>query len=186
LPYPADYRPAFAFSGILCPLAHPPSSRSGYHPKMGTMGFTQLIEIDTYRGEVGLYSPVERTGAATGRDRSGGPLHIAFWLRPVSLFGRFGVTTNESSRAFNLPRSPWPRPALRLAGLPTLSLELHTLGYPAACPGRGTLAPKGPVQLTQRRPALDTRPLKHPPFGYPQNGECCWSHTSPSATPEEL
>jgi hypothetical protein len=85
LPYPTDYRPAFAFSGILCPLARPPSLRSGYHPEMGTMGFTQLIEIDTCRGEVGLYSPVERTGAAAGRDRSGGPLHIAVWLRPISL-----------------------------------------------------------------------------------------------------
>lgn len=96
MPYPTDYRPAFAFSGILYPLVHPLSLRSGYHPKMGTVGFTQLIEIETYRGEVGLYSPVERTGAAAGRDRSGGPFHIAFWLRPVSLFGRFGVTSPMS------------------------------------------------------------------------------------------
>lgn len=110
-PYPADYRPAFAFSGILCPLARPPSSRSGYHPKMGTVGFTQLIEIDTCRGEVGLYSPVERTGAAAGRDRSGGPLHIAFWLRPISLFGRFGVTSPMSLHVcstFHAPPSRAP------------------------------------------------------------------------------
>lgn len=78
---------------------------------MGTVGFTQLIEIETCRGEVGLYSPVERTGAAAGRDRSGGPLHIAVWLRPVSLFGRFGVTSPMSLHArstFHAPPSRVP------------------------------------------------------------------------------
>ena len=60
------------------------------------MGFTQLIEIEMRRGEVGLYSPVEQAGAAVGKDRSDGPFHVAFWLRPVSLFGRFGVTSPES------------------------------------------------------------------------------------------
>jgi len=96
-PYPADYRPAFAFSGILYPLAHPPSLRSGYHPdEVGTVGLTQLIEIETYRGEAGLYDPVEHAGAAVGRDRSDGPFHVAVWLRPISLFGRFGVTSPVS------------------------------------------------------------------------------------------
>jgi hypothetical protein len=60
------------------------------------MGLTQLIEIEMRRGEAGLYSPVGHAGAAAGKDRSDGPSHIAFWLRPVSLFGRFGVTSPAS------------------------------------------------------------------------------------------
>lgn len=99
-PYPADYRPAFAFSGILCPLTRPPSLRSGYHPdEVGAVGLTQLIEIEMCRGEAGLYSPVEHAGAAVGRDRSDGPFHVAVWLRPISLFGRFGVTSPVSLHA---------------------------------------------------------------------------------------
>lgn len=97
MPYPADYRPAFAFSGILYPLARPPSSRSGYRPcRAGAVGLTQLIEIEMRRGEAGLYSPVGHPGAAAGKGRSDGPSHVAFWLRPVSLFGRFGVTSPVS------------------------------------------------------------------------------------------
>ena len=95
-PYPADYRPAFAFSGILYPLTHPPSLRSGYHPEVGAVGFTQLIVLDKLHGETGLFDPVGHPGAAAGRNRSDGPSHIAFWLRPVSLFGRFGVTSPAS------------------------------------------------------------------------------------------
>ena len=96
-PYPADYRPAFAFSGILYSLARLPSLRSGYHQnQVGTVGLTQLIEIEMCRGEAGLYSPVVHAGAAAGRNRSDGPFHVAFWLRPVSLFGRFGVTSPVS------------------------------------------------------------------------------------------
>jgi hypothetical protein len=96
-PYPADYRPAFAFSGILYPLARPPSSRSGYRPcGAGAVGLTQLIEIEIRRGEAGLYSPVGHPRAAVGKGRSDGPSHVAFWLRPVSLFGRFGVTSPAS------------------------------------------------------------------------------------------
>jgi hypothetical protein len=63
---------------------------------VGTIGLTQLIEIEMCRGEAGLYSPVERAGAAVDRDRFDGPFHFAFWLRPISLFGRFGVTSPVS------------------------------------------------------------------------------------------
>ena len=95
MPYPADYRPAFAFSGILYPLARPPSLRSGYRPKAGAMGLTQLIEMDNAHGEVGPYSPVGDVSAAAGKNSSGGPSHAAFWLRPISPFGRFGVTSPD-------------------------------------------------------------------------------------------
>ena len=111
MPYPTHYRPAFAFSGILYPLTRPPSSRSGYHLAVGIVGLTQLIGIETRRGEAGLYSPVEHAGAAVGRARSDGPFHIAFWLRPVSLFGRFGVTSPVSLHlrsAFHAPPSRGP------------------------------------------------------------------------------
>lgn len=97
MPYPTDYRPAFAFSGILCPLARPPSSRSGYHAMVGTMGFTQLIGMEMRHGEVGPSSPVGHPGVAAGKARSGGPSHTAFrQQRPVSLFGHFGVTSPET------------------------------------------------------------------------------------------
>ena len=113
MPYPADYRPAFAFSGILYPLARPPSSRSGYRPhRAGAVGLTQLIEIEMRRGEAGLYSPVGHPGAAAGKARSDGPSHVAFWLRPVSLFGRFGVTSPASLHV--LQPSTSPLAALRL------------------------------------------------------------------------
>ena len=53
---PITGRP-FAFSGILYPLTHPPSSRSGYRPcRAGAVGLTQLIEIEMRRGEAGLNS----------------------------------------------------------------------------------------------------------------------------------
>lgn len=55
-----------------------------------------MIEIEMRRGEAGLYSPVGHPGAAVGKGRSDGPSHVAFWLRPVSLFGRFGVTSPAS------------------------------------------------------------------------------------------
>ena len=97
MPYPTDYRPAFAFSGILCPLARLPSLRSGYHSKVGAVGFTQLIGMEMRHGEVGPYSPVGHPGVAAGKDSSGGPSHTAFrQQRPVSLFGRFGVTSPET------------------------------------------------------------------------------------------
>lgn len=97
MPYPTDYRPAFAFSGILCPLARPPSLRSGYHAMVGTMGFTQLIGMEMRHGEVGPSSPVGHPGVAAGKARSGGPSHTAFrQQQPVSLFGRFGVTSPEA------------------------------------------------------------------------------------------
>jgi hypothetical protein len=96
LPYPTDYRSAFAFSGILYPLARLPSSRLGYHPKVGAIGLTQLIGMEMRRGEAGLFSPVRHADVAAGKDRSGGPPHVAFWLRPISLFGRFRVTSPAS------------------------------------------------------------------------------------------
>ncbi len=64
--------------------------------RAGAVGLTQLIGIEMRRGEAGLYNPVEHAGAAVGRTRSDGPFHVAFWLRPVSLFGRFGVTSPVS------------------------------------------------------------------------------------------
>ena len=97
MPYPADYRPAFAFSGILCPLARLPSLRLGYHPKVGAVGFTQLIGMEMRHGEVGPSSPAGHPDAAAGKGSSGGPSHTAFRRqRPISLFGRFGVTSPET------------------------------------------------------------------------------------------
>ena len=98
-----------------------------------------MIEIETRRGEAGLYSPVGHPGAAAGRDRSDGPSHVAFWLRPVSLFGRFGVTSPASLHVLQPSTSPLAALRLEAGRAPTLSPELHTLGHPAACPGR---APK--------------------------------------------
>lgn len=71
------------------------------------MGLTQLIEMDNVHGEVGPSSPVGDVSAAAGKDSSGGPSHAAFWLRPVSPFGRFGVTSPDRVFIFfNLPCFP--------------------------------------------------------------------------------
>lgn len=181
MPYPADYGPAFAFSGILYPLARPPSSRSGYRPcGAGTVGLTQLIEIEMCRGEAGLNSPVGHPGAAAGKARSDGPSHVAFWLRPVSLFGRFGVTSPTSLHlrsAFHVspgrapprgwqgcrrcPRSftPWVTPQHVRVGAPK-----HHRVQPG-CPDRHS--------------NLD--PCNIPSPGVLESRECFWSHEPPSA-----
>jgi hypothetical protein len=75
------------------------------------VGLTQLIEIEILRGKAGLNSPVGLAGAAAGRGRSD-PSHVAFWLRPVSLFGRFGVTSPASLHVVQPSTSPLA--ALRL------------------------------------------------------------------------
>jgi hypothetical protein len=133
------------------------------------------------RGKAGLYSPVGHPGAAAGKDRSGGPSHVAFWLRPVSLFGRFGVTSPASLHvrsAFHVspgrapprgwqgcrrcPRSftPWVTPQHVRVGAPK-----HHRVRPG-CPDRHS--------------NLDPCNIRH--SGVLESGECFWSRTSPSAS----
>ena len=133
------------------------------------------------RGEAGLYSPVGHPGAAVGKGRSDGPSHVAFWLRPVSLFGRFGVTSPASLHvrsAFHVspgrapprgwqgcrrcPRSftPWVTPQHVRVGAPK-----HHRVRPG-CPDRHS--------------NLD--PCNILPSGVLESGECFWSHSSPSAS----
>ena len=132
------------------------------------------------RGEAGLYSPVGHPGAAAGKGRSDGPSHVAFWLRPVSLFGRFGVTSPASLHvrsAFHVspgrapprgwqgcrrcPRSftPWVTPQHVRVGAPK-----HHRVRPG-CPDRHS--------------NLD--PCNILPSGVLESGECFWSRSSPSA-----
>jgi hypothetical protein len=137
------------------------------------------------RGEAGLSSPVRHPGAAVGKGRSDGPSHVAFWLRPVSLFGRFGVTSPASLHvrsAFHVspgralprgwqscrrcPRSftPWVTPQHVRVGAPK-----HHRVRPG-CPDRHS--------------SLD--PCNTPHSGVLENRECFWSHSSPSAnTPSQ-
>ena len=133
------------------------------------------------RGEAGLYSPVGHPGAAAGKARSDGPSHVAFWLRPVSLFGRFGVTSPASLHvrsAFHVspgrapprgwqgcrrcPRSftPWVTPQHVRVGAPK-----HHRVRPG-CPDRHS--------------NLD--PCNILPSGVLESGECFWSRSSPSAS----
>ena len=139
-----------------------------------------MIEIEMRRGEAGLYSPVGHPGAAAGKGRSDGPSHVAFWLRPVSLFGRFGVTSPASLHvrsAFHVspgrapprgwqgcrrcPRSftPWVTPQHVRVGAPK-----HHRVRPG-CPDRHS--------------NLD--PCNILPSGVLESGECFWSRSSPSA-----
>ena len=139
-----------------------------------------MIEIEMRRGEAGLYSPVGHPGAAVGKGRSDGPSHVAFWLRPVSLFGRFGVTSPASLHvrsAFHVspgrapprgwqgcrrcPRSftPWVTPQHVRVGAPK-----HHRVRPG-CPDRHS--------------NLD--PCNILPSGVLESGECFWSRSSPSA-----
>ena len=140
-----------------------------------------MIEIEMRRGEAGLNSPVGHPGAAAGKARSDGPSHVAFWLRPVSLFGRFGVTSPASLHvrsAFHVspgrapprgwqgcrrcPRSftPWVTPQHVRVGAPK-----HHRVRPG-CPDRHS--------------NLDPCNIPHP--GVLESGECFWSRSSPSAS----
>jgi hypothetical protein len=56
----------------------------------------------------------------------------------LSLFGRFGVTSPASLHVLQPSTSPLAVLRLEAGSAPTLFPKLHTLGHPAACPGRGT------------------------------------------------
>jgi hypothetical protein len=132
------------------------------------------------RGEAGLYSPVGHPGAAAGRARSSGPSHIAFWLRPVSLFGRFGVTSPASLHvrsAFHV--SPGRAPPRGWQGC-------------RRCPRSFTpwVAPQhvrvGAPKHHRVRPGCPDRHSNLDPCNIPRSGvlesrECFWSHSSRSA-----
>ena len=124
----------------------------------GGRGVYQLIGMEMRHGEVGPYSPVRHPGVAAGKASSGGPSHTALRRqRPVSLFGRFGVTSPEAGLHV------LPRPAVRLAGRSALSPKLHTLDCSAACPGRGTSTPEGPAGEGTPPPALRSQPYDPSP-----------------------
>jgi hypothetical protein len=140
-----------------------------------------LIEIEMRRGEAGLNSPVGHPGAAAGRARSSGPSHVAFWLRPVSLFGRFGVTSPASLHvrsAFHV--SPGRAPPRGWQGC-------------RRCPRSFTpwVAPQhvrvGAPKHHRVRPGFSDRhsnldPCNIPHSGVLESGECFWSRSSPSAS----
>jgi len=53
------YRAAFAYSGLLYPLDHPPSLRSGYRSQHGVHGASPVDQIEAAGGRLG---PVARRG----------------------------------------------------------------------------------------------------------------------------
>jgi hypothetical protein len=60
-PYPGDYSRAFASSGILYPLRHPRSLRSGYQGlALGRVGLTTFRSIDAVMPVEAPYPPAVR------------------------------------------------------------------------------------------------------------------------------
>lgn len=93
-PYPSHYRPAFAFSTFLYPHRQQHSLRFAC-PKGQRYGLTVFHMSN--RGELGsAFSPVVVMSAQpqTERELSN---YIAFWLKPVSIFGLFAITVFISS-----------------------------------------------------------------------------------------
>jgi hypothetical protein len=112
-PYPAHYRLAFAFSGLLYPLHLSLSLRSGYHPSVECIGLTQLmVKRETHRVGWNL-SPGGDTGVADGSAlRHSAPR--TFWLqrltfRIVSLL-RCLLLTRCTILHFRSPFRRFPRP----------------------------------------------------------------------------
>ena len=86
--------------------------------EVGDVGLTQLPIEKNVGGVVGAYAPVGFIGCRRPTDEWGGPTHVPFWSRLVSLFSRFAFT--ELYVALHL-RSTGNRPSLvhpasRLAG----------------------------------------------------------------------
>jgi hypothetical protein len=133
------------------------------------------------RGEAGLIGPVGHPGAAAGKDRSDGPSHVAFWLRPVSLFGRFGVTSPASLHvrsAFHV--SPGRAPSRGWQSCRRCPRSFTPWVTPqhvrVGAPKHRRVRPGSP----DRHSYLD--PCNILPSGVLEGRECFWSRSSPSAS----
>ena len=117
-PYPNDYSLAFAFSAILYPQFH--SLLYSRHTQMGKLR-AYRVRCVQQNGEGLLYPPV----VCFAHDRVvGRPCthHIAFWRKPISIFGLFTMTTFiEHSHTLTIPFNPSPIPPD--AGRTTISLR---------------------------------------------------------------
>jgi hypothetical protein len=93
-PYPPHYRTAFAFSDILYPLRLPLSLRSGYHSPNGC-GAHRAYPVDCCGDALRLgwgLSPGGVFGCCCLWLTQTVRPTLPFWLRPISLFGRFRLT----------------------------------------------------------------------------------------------
>ena len=113
-PYPVYYRPAFAYSTVIYPL---PRRRALQQrcPGREDVGLTVFRPLDLMNGLGSLFPPV----ALTAHDREGfSPCthHSAFWLKPDSTFGLFGLTAFiKSSPGLAIPFDPGSHSASVLA-----------------------------------------------------------------------
>lgn len=89
-PYPAHYRPAFAFSHV--PLPAPPSVRLAARlPLAGRRYGLTLFQIENTKGLGSALTPVViNVEVSLTQQGRAGP--HTFWFRPVSIFGLFMLT----------------------------------------------------------------------------------------------
>src|SRR4051812_22048726 len=110
-PYPPHYRAAFACSAVPLPPPPSPSLRSGYRrfAAVGRVGLTLLSNGEIWMGRLRpLVRRVTVPPSSTAEDRRTDPR--AFWLRPISTFGRLWVTDLDHGRSLAFSRSSSARP----------------------------------------------------------------------------
>ena len=136
---------AFASSGLLYPLGHPPSLRLGYHPIVGPVGLTQLTSGKQRMQEDGTCSPVGVSDIVRDAPKSL-PFPRAFWHCLSASLAAYALRAVKRSFTSVHPLHP-PRVLgqMRLLAFGPWSPELRTLDYSAARLGRGTWMPQGPV-----------------------------------------
>jgi hypothetical protein len=144
-PSPSHDRMACACSGLLDPLRRPPSLRLGYPASVGRVGLTQLTSGKPRMQEDGTCSPVgiESIGRGAAKPL---PFPQAFWhcLAASLAASALRAVKRSFTRVHPLP-PPRVLSQMRLRANGPLSPELHTLDDSAACLGRGTWMPQGPV-----------------------------------------
>jgi hypothetical protein len=85
---------------------------------VGDVGLTQLPIEKNMDGVVGTYAPVGLIGCRRPTGERGGPTHVPFWSRLVSLLAGSPLRSFMWPFTFVQPETvlPWSAPASRLAG----------------------------------------------------------------------
>jgi hypothetical protein len=128
--YPPRYRAAFAFSILLCPpfyrlvsrLAFPGGERRVYH-------------VPCAYQEWGRSRLFAGGASSAGADFEAAlPVHLPFWLKPLSTFGLSILTTFSSdSHLLTVPFDPSSRPPWCWQSQPLLTSRLSSLRMRLHC-----------------------------------------------------
>ena len=109
-PYPAHYRLAFAFSGVLCRQTHWRPLRLAVSGNQRGLPVYHVSYQHRY-GWVRFRLFAGDATSATGDFIAPVPDPLPFWFKPVSIFGLLRVTTfNSGSHMLTIPPHPCSQP----------------------------------------------------------------------------